>query len=43
MAEAHLVDELSIPVVILEEGNEHMKTLSLVEDNAALVITQESL
>ncbi len=39
----YLVDELSVSVVILQEWQEHLKSLGLIENYASLVISQQGL
>lgn len=39
----HLVDKLGVAIVVLQEGDQHVQALGLVEYDAALVITKESL
>jgi hypothetical protein len=39
----YLVDKLSVSVVILQEWQEHLKSLGLIENYASLVVSQQGL
>lgn len=39
----HLVNELRVPIVILQQREKHVQPLRLEEEDAALVVTQECL